>query len=401
MLFLTRLFLLSMLVLNLHTLHAEITYLGEAQIPGTARDKSGLKGTDRDGKTPLDRLGGLGSAIAYTGKGNRYLLASDRGPRDGDSNFPCRIHEMDIVVDLKAKQPVTAKLMETNLLRDEKGKPFVGSLEALDRRLDPEGVRLGRDGSVYLSDEYGPFLWQFDRKGTVRKRLTVPDRFRPAKPGPTPRDELPPKNSRGRQPNRGLEGLAITPDGTKLLASLQSPLIPEGLDRDNKRVGLNARLLEVTLKDGSTRELVYSLENETLGLNEILAISATRYLVIERDGLEGKEAKFKRLFVIDTSRSSDVSKVDLLPLKRLPETIAPVSKKPFLDLLDPKWKLAGVDFPEKIEGLAFGPDLPDGRRLLIVTADNDFIDTKPLRIWAFAIEHADLPDFEPQQFDAK
>jgi hypothetical protein len=308
---------------------------------------------------------------------------------------------MDIVVDLKAKQPVTAKLMETNLLRDEKGKPFVGSLEALDRRLDPEGVRLGRDGSVYLSDEYGPFLWQFDRKGTVRKRLTVPDRFRPAKPGPTPRDELPPKNSRGRQPNRGLEGLAITPDGTKLLASLQSPLIPEGLDRDNKRVGLNARLLEVTLKDGSTRELVYSLENETLGLNEILAISATRYLVIERDGLEGKEAKFKRLFVIDTSRSSDVSKVDLLPLKRLPETIAPVSKKPFLDLLDPKWKLAGVDFPEKIEGLAFGPDLPDGRRLLIVTADNDFIDTKPLRIWAFAIEHADLPDFEPQQFDAK
>jgi hypothetical protein len=391
--------LLSLLLVA--TLRAEITYLGQASLPGTARDRSGLKGTDRDGKTPLDRLGGLGSAIAYTGKGNRYVLASDRGPKDGDSIFPCRLHEMDIVVDLKAKKPVTAELIETNLLRDEKGKPFVGSLEALDRRLDPEGIRMGRDGSLYLSDEYGPYLWQFDRKGTLLKRLNVPERFRPAKPGPTPKDELPPKNTRGRQPNRGLEGLAITPDGKKLLACLQSPLIPEALDRENKRLGLNARLLEVTLKDGSTRELVYPLENETLGLNEILALSPTRYLVLERDGLEGKDAKFKKVFVIDISKASDVSKEELLPLRRLPGSITPVSKKPFLDLLDPKWKLAGADFPEKIEGLAFGPDLPDGRRLLLVTADNDFIETKPLRIWAFAIDRADLPDFEPQQFDPK
>ena len=34
--------------------------------------------------------------------------------------------------------------------------------------------------------------------------------------------------------------------------------------------------------------------------------------------------------------------------------------------------MVGADFPEKIEGLAFGPDLPDGRHLLLVTNDNDF-----------------------------
>ena len=36
----------------------------------------------------------------------------------------------------------------------------------------------------------------------------------------------------------------------------------------------------------------------------------------------------------------------------------------FLDMLSPQFGLAGSSFPEKIEGLAFGPDLPDGRRLL-------------------------------------
>ena len=41
--------------------------------------------------------------------------------------------------------------------------------------------------------------------------------------------------------------------------------------------------------------------------------------------------------------------------------------------------------PEKIEGLAFGPDLEDGRRLLLVTSDNDFVSQNPSYIYAFAV----------------
>ena len=65
--------------------------------------------------------------------------------------------------------------------------------------------------------------------------------------------------------------------------------------------------------------------------------------------------------------------------------MTPVTKTTFLDLLDPDYELAGASFPEKIEGLAFGPDLSDGRRLLIVTADNDFVATALFRVYAFAI----------------
>ncbi|HMO34772.1 MAG TPA: esterase-like activity of phytase family protein, partial [Gemmatales bacterium] len=82
----------------------------------------------------------------------------------------------------------------------------------------------------------------------------------------------------------------------------------------------------------------------------------------------------------------DVGQVESLPSDQLPAEIKPVQKKLLLDMLDTRFGLPVQDFPEKIEGLAFGPDLPDGRKLLIVTADNDFIETAPFRVYAFAIE---------------
>ena len=61
-----------------------------------------------------------------------------------------------------------------------------------------------------------------------------------------------------------------------------------------------------------------------------------------------------------------------------------------LDLLDPRWGLAGSDMPEKVEGLALGPALPDGRVPLLVTSDNDFRDGQPTRIWVFLLDAKDL-----------
>jgi phytase-like protein len=78
----------------------------------------------------------------------------------------------------------------------------------------------------------------------------------------------------------------------------------------------------------------------------------------------------------------------------------PLSKAVFLNLLDPAFGLAGATFPEKIEGLAWGPDLPNGDHLLLVTSDNDFGATNPSRIFAFGIPAADLPGYQAQVFDA-
>jgi Esterase-like activity of phytase len=89
---------------------------------------------------------------------------------------------------------------------------------------------------------------------------------------------------------------------------------------------------------------------------------------------------------ISTKNATDVSKIISLPAPMLPVGIVPVTKTLFLDLLNPKFGLKGKDFPAKIEGLAFGPNLPDGRRLLIITTDNDFKPDEPTWIYAFAVK---------------
>jgi len=57
--------------------------------------------------------------------------------------------------------------------------------------------------------------------------------------------------------------------------------------------------------------------------------------------------------------------------------------------------------PEKLEGLAFGPDLADGRHLLLVTSDSDFAAGNPSRFFAFALDRSDLPGFQAQQIPSR
>jgi len=86
----------------------------------------------------------------------------------------------------------------------------------------------------------------------------------------------------------------------------------------------------------------------------------------------------------------------------LPITITPVQKfvspSAFINLLDPAFGLQlnnANAIAEKIEGLAWGPDLADGRHLLYVVSDNDLNPNVATQIFAFAID-ADVLDFERQ-----
>ena len=74
-----------------------------------------------------------------------------------------------------------------------------------------------------------------------------------------------------------------------------------------------------------------------------------------------------------------------LPAGALPEGVTPVAKSLFIDLLDPVFNLTPT-IPEKIEGLTWGPDLPDGRHVLFVISDNDLNPSLATQIYAFAID---------------
>jgi len=411
-------FITATLALSVGTMSpdsADIDLLCVGLVPWNAQDRSGLSDSisTPTGSMPHDQLGSFGSGLAYTGRDNLYVACPDRGPADGAAAYFCRVQFMRISLvpsEDGSEWSMRIECERTSLLRSARGEQFIGSAAAINPaeparalRYDPEGIRVALDGSIIISDEYGPWVDRFSLDGRQLARIpSPPSLFNPIQSGEAGK-ELPPAARTGRQPNRGMEGLAITPEGSRLYGIMQSPLIQDsGLDASNKRIGRNARIIEFHLREGAAgprRQFVYQLEEASHSLNEICAVSDRTFLVLERDGKAGAKAKFRSLYKIVLDGASDVSRVPSLPAHTLPQGIRPVQKTAFLDLMEPRFGLAGASMPEKIEGVTFGPDLPDGRRLLLVTTDNDFIEGNPSVIWAFAVDASLLPDFQSQLFE--
>lgn len=272
---------------------------------------------------------------------------------------------------------------------------------------DPEGLVAQRDGTFWVSDEYGPFITRFGRDGRALERLSPFDGSLPA--------EL-----KYRVPNKGMEGLALTPDGRTLVGVMQSALQQPDLTKKPGNVP-TLRIVTVDLATRATHEYLYLLDDPgTTGtaVSEITALSSTRFLVDERDG-DLEPGAFKKLFEIDLAGATDVGpraagydavKGGLLVGGRSIDAyvgkdttaeataalaaagIKPVAKKPRLDLgalvtaLDPSGGFFGHD---KVEGVA----TTDGGRTLVISNDNDFgIDGVTNAAPPYALHPKTLPD---------
>lgn len=380
----------------------DVELIARTTVGSDLPDKSGLTGSMPGTQIPANLLGSFGSGLAYTGSGNTYLALADRGPKDGAVDFVTRFHTLSI--ELRANTtPATlhVELLGTTLFKDRDGATYTGLARAFDqehplteRRFDPEAIAVSPSGTVFTSDEYGPWIDEWTAAGIHMRRIALPKHFHAAKRAEDPKDELPPHNVSGRQANRGLEGMCFSTDGTKLLAILQNPLIQDGALNDRaERIGTNVRLIECKLADGSFRELVYTLDEGAFGINELIAVGPRTYLVLEKDGKKGRKARARRIHCIDLEGATDVTALASLPSTGLPADVEPVKKRLLFDMLESRFGLAGPDMPEKIESLAFGPDLADGRRVLFIASDNDFGD-QPTHVWAFAVSASLLPGFE-------
>lgn len=394
-----------------------IALISVAQIAGDAPDKSNLGGMKRpesisdsvtdpsavsDETFAANIFGGI-SAADWSGNGDEYWFLSDRGPLDGAVDWPCRLHKVRLEIsgldesrtgtESQTETKISAEIVETVFLEDAYGHRFTGLASAYTPskehpvRLDPEGLRVSPNGTFYISDEYGPRLMEFSRTGRFIRELEVPAHYQIACPGTTWRDEIP-NNETGRQANRGMEGLAISEDGKRLFGIMQSPLLQDCQrpSKHEKVQGLNCRL-PVFLASGKLEaEYIYQLDDARFKLNEILECGPQQLLTIERDGNPGVSANCKNLMLVSLKSATNISgRCDKGLAGAAMQDLQPVTKRVLLDLLDPKWNLAGEHMPEKIESLTFGPDLPDGRRLLIVVSDNDFEVEHPTCIYAFAI----------------
>lgn len=445
---------------------AAVDLIAVGTLDGHAADLSSATAAALENGAPGNLLGGVGSGFAYAGC-NTFVAVPDRGPNAtaynlGVSDTTSYINRFQTIRMAFAPSAqgaalpytVTPTLVDTTLLRTaqplvygdgaafalDSGAPALNAVNhtnyltgradnfaagtlsnnARDGRFDPEGIRVSLDGAnVYISDEYGPYLYRFNRKTGQRTAVyPVPDQFAIANKQANGDDEIAQNTSAGRVTNKGMEGLAISPDGGTLFGAMQSPLAQDG--------GTNApyiRILKLDLVTGLTSQYAYPLNNigtvakpKYPTISEIVAVNDHEFLLDERDGKglgDNSVAVYKRLFHVDLSGAQDVSFVSGAA------NLAPyaVAKAPFLDLVAALTAhgFATKDIPAKLEGLAFGPDLVVGgvtKHTLFVTNDNDFLGTvtdslhpsgidNPNRFFVFAVDSADLPNYVPQQFAKK
>lgn len=396
----------------------QVTYIGRAAIPGgpssTFADYSGLPHTLLEDNTSYqDRFDGFGSGMTYTGFNNRFVFLNDRGPNktvfdpsvDNTTSYRTRFQIADVTLTGSGNSyNVNLNLVGTSMLRNEAGQNFTGRSDAFvgpnatqNLRLDPEGIAVHRDGSVYISDEYGPVIYRMDQSGQRTGTLPVPSKFLIANPSATVNAEIA-GNTSGRVGNKGMEGLAVTPNGNTLIGALQSPLIQDGGVN-----GTNIRFLkyDITQPTLAPREFVYQLDTSANLVSEITPVNNHQFLVDERDAVGGASGGIKKLYLIDLDQAqapTDVTSLGTLATTGQTVGVTPLSKTLFADigslLRSAPGALNGGLLPDKFEGFSFGPDLPDGRHVLFATNDNDYSTTYPNYLFAFAVDANYFSDFQ-------
>lgn len=386
-------------------------------------------------------LGGLGSGFAYAG-GDTFLALPDRGPNaspynsavDNTTSFVSRFQTLriklsqqpegsNLPIAVNVELTATTPLFSTTPLtyaQASQGLPegtprsnghskyyFTGRSDNFDPshpstwpgngRFDPEGLRVSNDGqSVYISDEYGPYLRQFNRAtGQLVRSIPLPNTLAVETLAPIGEAEIT-QNPSGRTANKGMEGLAITPDGKVLVGAIQAALVQDASDPATKKL---IRLIRIDLASGAVQEFGYSLTDGS-GVSEILAINSHEFLLLERDGAglgdKNPTALAKKLFRVDLANGVDITDLKGTAAVALKKTLV-------LDLVQALAE-AGIDashVPSKLEGIAFGPDAKvKGRTLhtLFMTNDNDFRPdlAGPNRIFVFGFSDSDLPNLAPQ-----
>ncbi|KAG7095023.1 hypothetical protein E1B28_005817 [Marasmius oreades] len=395
-----------------------------------------------------DSLGGIGSAIAlkrgtwakgsngtYTGT---LLVRPDRGHNiDTTIDYQSRQHEIEFVLtpytgsenlNFGDAQKTLQLTYKNTTLMFERNNTKTSGLDALAVRptqgsdpelpipseefshlsLDVEGLVAAPDGTFWISDEYGPYIYHFSDDGHLVSAIQPPAAILPKDKNGNINFTSVESPTTGRSPNQGFEGLTLDPENNILYAMLQSATIQDG--GDDESTSSFTRMVAYNISDDSKQpplvgEWVIPLpvsndKGKTRPSSEITFVSENIFLSLSRDGKgmgnDDSESKYKQADLFSIAHATNIQgmKFDdpsnpVAPNGKLDKSITPAKYVSFVDYLnDDDLKRFGLhnggNFDEtlidsKWESLALAPvndpKSPDDYFLFTV-ADNDFLTTK-------------------------
>ena len=333
----------------------DVEFLGEVIVP---------TGTDFDGT----EIGGLSSITFDAGRGVYYALSDDQGNRPtGD---PVRYYTVAIDLTDGMLDDGDVEFADVTQLFEVRKTPFAPG------GLDPEGFVLGREGFLFMSSEgniisnpiIDPFIKRYNHNGRVTATLPIPDKY------------IPNGVDKGVRFNLSFESLNLTPDGRSLVTAGEGALFQDG----PASTFTNSSFARILVYDLSKRTPISEYGYEVApwaepsaifgvnGIVEVLPIdNVGTMLVMERSFsvggvLGGGTGNVVVINEVSTQGATDVLDIDALYDGGSPISFTPVSQRQVFAFDD-------LDIPiDNIEGMTFGPSLPDGRQTLVIVSDNNF-----------------------------
>ena len=314
-------------------------------------------------------VGGL-SGIDYDPASDRYFLISD----DRGRFAPNRFYVARLAVDERGFHDAALESVVTLLAPD--GGPYPVSAA------DSEAIRFdARTASLWWTSEgmrrpaadgrWGPGLIDpFIRRSSLDGRYT----------GEIPLDPMfrITPDARGPRDNLVFEGLTLGADGRTLWVSMEGPLLQDGpvptftdgawsrftrYDRTTDG-GFGSPEAQFAYRIDPIPSLgAWASSRAQNGVSEILAIDERRLFVLERAFVLGAGWRV-RLFEADWSRATDIRSIDSLQSPDV--AFEPMTKELVLD-----FDTLGIRI-DNLEGLCFGPTLPNGHRTLVLVSDDNF-----------------------------
>ena len=300
------------------------------------------------------RVGGL-SGIDY--KDGTYFIVCDHpgNPRFYKSEIKLKQNLIDtILISEVIKLNRTAGFLKANTL----------DLEAIRIDDETENIVLTSEGAIAQNQK--PSIFYVDSKGEFIKNFNLPDYF-------TSTGIQQPRNNgvfEGLTKDFKNEGfwvgmeLPLTNDGSKpKLFPTRSPI---RITHFNKETGAADDQFVISLENISKIPWKYFAVN---GLTELIEYAPKRFLVLERAFSFGHGSHGNTVRLYDVNAENASNTLEVQNLRKEKYTLA--TKELVFDFKAVEKRLSD-QIIDNIEGMTFGPELPNGNKSLILISDNNF-----------------------------